>query len=141
MQVKEVMTRDARFVPTESSMKEAAELMKKLDCGFLPIGDKKTDKLKGVVTDRDIVLRGVAAGLDPEKTPVTKVKSDGVLYCFENDEIESAAKSMQQKQVYRLVVLDSPESKRFSGIVSLGDLIRHKERKLASATASAIAQP
>ena len=138
MQVKEVMTRDARFVPAESSIEDAAKLMKELECGFLPIGDSKSDRLEGVVTDRDIVVRGIAAGLDPEKTPVSQVKSKGVLYCFETDPIESAARSMQDQQVYRLVVLDAPESKRFSGIITLGDVNRHQKSDLASAAASAI---
>jgi CBS domain-containing protein len=139
MLVREVMTRDARFVPASSTIKDAARMMRELECGFLPIGDKASDKLQGVVTDRDIVLRAVAAGLDPENTEVTKVKSDKVLYCFESDAIEDAAASMRKNQVYRLVVLDAPESKRFSGIISLGDVNREADSALSSRTASAIA--
>ena len=138
MQVKDFMTQDARYIPAGHTLKQAAEQMKKLDCGFLPIGDADGEKLQGVVTDRDIVLRGMAEGLDPETVTVEKVTSDKVLYCFKDDDIQSAARSMQQNQVYRLVVLDNKDNKHMCGIISLGDIVRGGETELASKTASAV---
>lgn len=85
MQVKDVMTREALYIPTGSTLRDAAEMMQQLNCGFLPIGDPSEDRLQGVVTDRDIVLRAVAAGKDPGATTVEEVKSDKVLCCFEGD--------------------------------------------------------
>lgn len=140
MQVKDLMTRDARYIPAGSTLRQAAEEMKKLDCGFLPIGHADGEKLQGVVTDRDIVVRGVAKGLDPDAATVEEVKSDKVLYCFKDDDIDSASRSMQQNQVYRLVVLDDKENKRMCGIVSLGDVSRGGQKELAGKTASAVTE-
>ena len=140
MQVKKLMTQDARYIPAGSTLRQAAQEMKKLDCGFLPIGHADGEKLQGVVTDRDIVLRGVAKGLDPDAAAVEEVKSDKVLYCFKDDDIDSAGRSMQQNQVYRLVVLDNKEDKRMCGIVTLGDVIRSGQKDLAGKTASAVTE-
>ena len=140
MKVKDLMTPDARFIPAGSSLREAAKEMKKLDCGFLPIGHADGEKLQGVVTDRDIVLRGVANGLDPDAATVEEVKSDKVLYCFKDDDVDPASRSMQQNQVYRLVVLDNKEDKRMCGIISLGDVIRGGEKEIASKTASVVTE-
>lgn len=138
MQVRQVMTTDARFIPAGTTLERVAATMHELDCGFLPVGNAEGKRFQGVVTDRDIVVRGVAAGRDPQRTPVEDVISNEVLYCFEDDDIESAAESMQQKQVYRLVVLDGPKSKKFSGVISLGDILQHEQGNLATKTAAAI---
>lgn len=139
MSVKQVMSKDATFVAGDTSIRDAARKMNELNCGFLPIGDKSRDKLLGVVTDRDIALRGVAEGKDPEKTTVDDVKSDGVLYCFQDDPIEKAARSMHDQQIYRLVVLDDKDSKRFCGVISLNDIVRHREQATATRAAEGIA--
>jgi CBS domain-containing protein len=83
----------------------AARKTRDLDCGFLPVADPREEKLSGVITDRDITLRAVADGRDPAKTTVGDIQSDRVLYCFRNDDVTDAARSMQKQQVYRLVVL------------------------------------
>lgn len=140
MKVKELMTPDPRYIPAGTSLREAAKEMKKLDCGFLPLGHADGEKLQGVVTDRDIVVRGVANGLDPDAATVEEVKSNKVLYCFEDDDIDSASRSMQENQVYRLVVLDNKENKRMCGIVSLGDVIRSGQKEIASKTASVVTE-
>lgn len=140
MQIKDVMTREARYIPAGTSLKDAAAEMRKLDTGFLPVKHPEEDRLQGVVTDRDIAIRGVAAGLDPDKATVDEVLSERVLYCFEGDDIETAARSMREQQVYRLVVLDGPDSKRLSGVISLGDLMRKDQTELAKKTAAAIAE-
>jgi CBS domain-containing protein len=138
MQVRELMTGKPRYVGGSASLQEAARLMRDLDIGFLPIADEREQKLQGVVTDRDITVRAVADGRDPAKTAVEDVKSDKVLYCFKGDDVAAAAQSMRKQQVYRLVVLDNRDNKKLCGVISLGDIVislgdilRHKQSGLA----------
>jgi CBS domain-containing protein len=138
MQVHELMTSKPQFVPSSTTLKEAAQKMRDLDCGFLPVADAREEKLAGVVTDRDIAVRAVADGMDPTTTTVTDIKSDGVLYCFKDDDVKQAAERMRSKQVYRLIVLDDRESKKLCGVISLGDIMRHDQSALASETARGI---
>jgi CBS domain-containing protein len=138
MQVRELMTDKPKFVPGTTTLQEAAQKMRELDTGFLPVADEREQKLSGVVTDRDITVRAVADGLDPAKTTVADIQSDRVLYCFRDDDVEEAARRMQAKQVYRLVVLDDRDNKKMCGVISLGDIVRHKQPELAFKTAEAI---
>lgn len=138
MAVKDVMTKDFEAIPRDTSIWEAAQKMKALDCGFLPVADTRKDKLCGVVTDRDITLRAVAQGMNPEDTPVEKIVSNKVLYCFEDDPLENASNSMRDLGVYRLVVLNNPEQKRLCGIISLGDIVRSGQSALAKEASEGI---
>ncbi|MCH2546595.1 MAG: CBS domain-containing protein [Alphaproteobacteria bacterium] len=124
MLVEEIMCEDVEYVPSSMTLAEAARCMKERDCGFLPIGDDPNGKLQGVVTDRDIVIRGVAEGCDVDSSTVTDVKTDRVLYCFRNDDLRDVAYSMREKQVSRLIVLEDSHNKRLCGVVSLGDILR-----------------
>lgn len=139
MQVKNVMTQSCEFIEPNCTLQQAAQKMRDLDCGFLAIGSRDQDKLQGVITDRDIVVRAIADGLNPYSDTVDSVETPKVLYCFQDDDLESAAKNMREQQVYRLVVLDSPENKRLCGVISLGDILRHNEREIAAEAASGIA--
>lgn len=125
MQIQDVMTRNVDTITGGASIADAAKKMRQLDTGFLPVTDAEQERLIGVATDRDIVLRCVARGRDPADTPIEDAMSEKVLYCFANEDVESAARSMAEQQVYRLVVLDKPESKRLAGIVSMSDIRRH----------------
>lgn len=118
MKVQDIMTRHVECVTPETSLRAAAQKMKELDVGPLPVCDN--DRIAGVVTDRDIAIRGVAAGLDPETTTVREVMSSGAACCFEDDDIEEAEAIMQEKQIRRLMVLN--RDNRLVGILSLGDL-------------------
>lgn len=138
MQVRELMTDKPRYISGSATLQEAARLMRGLDIGFLPIADEREQMLQGVVTDRDITLRAVADGRDPARTKVEDVKSDKVLYCFKGDDVADAAKSMRKQQVYRLIVLDNRDNKKLCGVISLGDVLRHKQSELAEQTAEAI---
>lgn len=138
MKVKDVMTPEARFVEPSTTLMEAATRMRELGCGFLPISNGDNTRLEGVVTDRDIVIRAVAQGLDPSRTTVDEVKSNRVLYCFADDDLESAVQSMELQQVYRLIVLDNPQNKSLCGIVTLGDISRFNETELVGKAARAI---
>jgi len=120
MLVSEVMTGNAVYVPATTTLREAAKLMKDRGTGFLPIGDTGQDTLEGVVTDRDITVRGIAEGMDPSSATVKEVETNRVLYCYQDDPIETASKSMREQQVYRLVVLDNKNDKRLQGVISLG---------------------
>src|SRR3954471_21278055 len=95
MQVKDVMTSDVECVSPDTTLQEAAQKMKKLDVGPLPIcGDD--DRLAGMITDRDITLRAVAAGLDPSTAQVRDIMTPNIIYCYEDQEISDAAHMMEQ---------------------------------------------
>ena len=137
--VGDVMTPSAEYISASTSLRDAARKMKELHCGFLPISDPAGEKFEGVITDRDIVLRGVAEAMDPESTPVAEIETEQVLYCFRTDSLEQAAKNMHDQQVYRLVVLEGEDDKRLCGVITLNDLVRHNEGAIAVAAAVGIA--
>lgn len=124
MKIEEAMTSSVDTITSGATITQAAEEMKKIDSGFLPVTDADQKRLVGVTTDRDLVVRCIAEGKNPDSTPVDEAMSDKVLYCFSDDDVESAAKNMAEQQVYRLVVLDDRDSKNLVGVVSLGDLRR-----------------
>lgn len=117
MRAKEVMSNHPEFLPPTATLKEAADRMKSGDYGFVPIGEN--DRLIGAITDRDLAIRAVASGKDPN-TQVKDVMSKGIQYCFEDDDLTDIAKKMEELQIRRLVVLD--KDKRMTGIISLGDI-------------------
>ncbi|HMN51271.1 MAG: CBS domain-containing protein [Xanthobacteraceae bacterium] len=135
MKVSEVMTTDVKIADPNRTIQDAAKLMDKNDCGSLPVGE--ADRLVGMITDRDIVIRAVAAGL-PASTPIRDVMTKEMKYCHENDDIEDVARNMGEVQMRRLPVLNA--EKRIVGIVSIGDLARSDEECAGNALAD-IAQP
>jgi CBS domain-containing protein len=118
MQLKDVMTTDVQLTEPTIKLKEAASMMRDGDFGLLPVG--ANDRLVGTITDRDIAVRAVAEGKDPNTTTVGDVMSEGIRYCFEDQPVEEAAKLMAQAQIRRLPVLN--RDKRLVGIVALADL-------------------
>ena len=123
MQIKEIMTSDPELIDPDASIRKAAKRMRDEDIGALPVGEN--DRLVGMVTDRDIAVRGVAEDLAPETTTVRDVMSEKVYYCFEDDAVEDAAKCMAENQVRRLPILN--RDKRLTGIVSLADIAQSGE--------------
>ena len=119
MQVNDLMSRDFRTAAPDMSLQEVAEMMRDGDYGYVPV--MENDRLIGAVTDRDIVIRGVALGLEA-RSSLRQVMTEDILYCFEDDDIQDAADIMKAKQIRRLVVLDV--SKQMVGIISLGDIAR-----------------
>lgn len=117
MKISEAMTRDVRLATPQQTICEAAQLMADLDIGLLPVRDG--DRLVGMLTDRDIAVRAVAAGRGPS-TPVSEVMSSEVKYCFEDQDVEEVTANMGDIQVRRLPVLS--RDKRLVGIISLGDI-------------------
>jgi CBS domain-containing protein len=140
MQVQQIMSTRVEYIPADTTLAQAAKNMRDRDTGFLPIGGSPQGRLQGVITDRDITVRGVAAGKDPENTTVNQVKTDKVLYCFQNEDVNDVANNMQDQKVYRLIVLNNHDEKRLCGIVSLGDIVRHGSAKLGGETAREISQ-
>lgn len=117
MKISEIMTRNVQTLTPDSSLREAASLMGRIDSGALLVNDG--DRLVGMVTDRDITVRGVAAGLDAE-APVREVMSSEIRYCFEDEDVQHVAENMAQIQLRRLPVLN--REKRLVGVVSLGNI-------------------
>lgn len=118
MQLREVMTYDVQLADPAMALRDAAILMRDGDFGILPVGEN--DRLVGTITDRDITVRAVAQGMNPNEATVRDAMSDGVRYCFEDQTTEEAAEVMSSVQIRRLPVLD--RDKRLVGIVAIGDL-------------------
>ena len=136
MKVSEIMTRDVRLLSPDQTIREAASLMADIDVGSLPVGDN--DRLVGMITDRDIVIRAVAQGKSAD-TKVADVMSKEILYCVDTDEIDDVARNMGKAQVRRLPVVNS--DKRLVGIVSLGDLARNDDPATIGRTVSRVSTP
>ena len=115
-QLKDLMSRDVQVISPDMSIKEAAIKMRDGDFGMMPVGED--DRMIGTLSDRDIVIRAVADGLDAD-TKVRDVMSEGIAWAYEDDSVEQAAKTMSEWQVRRLPVVD--RDKRLVGIVALGD--------------------
>jgi CBS domain-containing protein len=118
MRVAEAMTRNVVVIPADATLVEAAELMRKHHIGFLPV--VTSGLLVGVVTDRDIVVRGIGTGMNPYLTLVRSVMSDKSVWCYEHDVLTDAADIMANDRLRRLIVLDS--NNNVTGLLSLDDL-------------------
>ncbi len=118
MLVKDVMTRQVEWIGPETTLLDAAKKMHDKDIGSLPVGEN--DRVIGMVTDRDITCRGVARNLNLASTPVRKVMTKKIIWCFDDQSIEDAAHIMEGKKVRRLVVMN--REKRMVGFLSVDDL-------------------
>jgi CBS domain-containing protein len=137
MQVSQVMSSDVKVTSPDQSIRDAACLMAKLDCGSLPVGEN--DRLVGMITDRDIAIRAVAAGKSAD-TKVRDVMSAEVKYCFDDDDLDQIASNMADLKVRRLPVVN--HDKRLVGIVSLGDIAcTDDDAKTVSSALSGISKP
>lgn len=136
MKVREAMTPDVKVVSPKQTIYDAAKMMAECDAGSLPVGEN--DRLVGMITDRDIVIRAVAQRLSPE-TPVRDIMSQEILYCFEDEDIAHVADNMGEQKVRRLPVLN--REKRLVGIVSIGDVSRKADTSKAGKALAQIAKP
>jgi CBS domain-containing protein len=130
------MTRDVCVASPNQSICDVACTMAQIDAGAIPVADN--DRLVGMVTDRDIALRVVAAGKGPQ-TPVSEVMTHDVKYCFEDEDLEHVAQNMAELRVRRLPVLN--REKRLVGIVSLGDVALTEGKDAAGEAVSGISRP
>ena len=115
--VSEVMTSDVKVVRPDESVQAAATIMSEENIGALPVCDGT--RLKGMITDRDIVVRAVARGRGVD-TPVREVMTEEVIWCTEDSDIHDLLKRMGSDQIRRVPVLDA--NRNLVGIVALGDL-------------------
>jgi CBS domain-containing protein len=137
MKVQEIMTRGVECVGPQTSILQAAEKMRDRDVGFLAVCEN--DRLIGTVTDRDITIRSVAQGRDPRQASVQEIMSPEVFCCYEDDDVQRVSDYMQEKEVRRLLILNS--DKRLAGVVSLGDIAKVSgDERLAGETLGHIAE-
>ena len=136
MKVSEVMTRDVQTIRPDQPVQEAANFMLNADAGSIPVTDG--DRLIGMITDRDIAVRGIAKGYGPD-TPVRELMTDDLVIVRSDDTVEDAASKMSEAQVRRLPVIDQDE--RLCGIVSLGDLSREADDDCAERALEGVSQP
>ena len=136
MKVRDSMTREVTVASPNDTMQEAASTMGRLDVGALPVAEN--DRLVGMVTDRDIAVRGVGAGLPPS-TPVSQVMTRDIKYVYDDEDIDEVAENMADLKVRRLPVVN--RDKRLVGIVSLGDVARAAKPKDVGETLREVSEP
>ena len=136
MKVSDVMTSSVETVRPDQTAQEAAAFMLSADTGSIPVTDG--NKLIGMITDRDIAVRGIAKGHGPD-TPVSDLMSNDLIVARDSDDIEAVASKMSSAQVRRLPVVDDQD--RLCGIVSLGDLSRKTDNGSAEQALEGVSQP
>lgn len=135
--VEDVMTKDVECIGQNDTLREAAEKMRTLNVGPLPVCEG--DKPVGIITDRDIVVRAVSQGLDPNSTPVSMAMTGDVETVFQDEDIEIAMKTMRDEQIRRILVVD--RDGKLAGIVSLADIATELDRAHAGKTLEAVSEP
>lgn len=136
MKISECMTSGVQITNPDQTIREAAQIMARLDAGSMPVGDN--DRLVGMITDRDIAIRAIAMGKGPD-TKVRDVMSPDVKYCFDDEEVDKVLQNMGDVQIRRLPVLN--RDKRLIGIISLGDLATNGDTPDAGRALSGISKP
>ncbi len=136
MKISEVMTTDVETVSADQTAREAAAFMLRADAGSIPVCEG--DKVIGMITDRDIAVRGIAEGRGPD-TPVSELMTESIICAHEDDDVQEVARRMSDEQVRRLPVIDSDE--RLVGIVSLGDLARETAGEAAQQALEGVSAP
>ena len=137
MKISEVMTTEVETIGADQTAREAAAFMLRADAGSIPVCDD-SDHVIGMITDRDIAVRGVAEGRGPD-TPVSELMSDGIICAREDDDVQEVARRMSEEQVRRLPVLDADD--KLCGIVSLGDLTRETRGEAAHQALEGVSAP
>jgi CBS domain-containing protein len=136
MKVSETMTPDVHIVSPSATLQAAARAMAELDAGALPVGER--DRLVGMITDRDIAVRGLAMGPGPKAT-VGEIMTEDVKYCFADQELDEVVRNMGDIQVRRLPVVN--REKRLVGILSLGDAAATLDGSVVGDALSEISRP
>ncbi|MGE0173191.1 MAG: CBS domain-containing protein [Oligoflexales bacterium] len=138
MKISDIMTPSTALVTPEDNIKDACEKMSIEDVGFLPVCDG--EKIRGVITDRDVAIRGVAKNYNPNDCKVRDIMSPDVIYVFEDQDSEEALRLMEEQQIRRLVVLS--RNKKLVGVLSLGDVsTRFRDQKRVGKTLEGISMP
>ncbi|MFO7724462.1 MAG: CBS domain-containing protein [Oceanipulchritudo sp.] len=118
MLIKDAMTPNPEYITPDKTVQQAAERMRDLDVGMIPVGDGV--KLKGIITDRDIVVRSTAEGKDPKEAEASSAMTPDILYLFEDQELDDAVQTMKDKQVRRIIILN--RDKDMTGVLAMADL-------------------
>jgi CBS domain-containing protein len=134
MKVKDAMHKGVEWVPPTTPVAELAKKMRELDIGAIPIGEN--DKLIGMVTDRDIVCRGVGNGKDISKLTARDVMTPNIVWCHADEDLDDATRIMEDKKIRRLPVID--KHRRMVGMLSLGDISHSAKSKLSSEVLHAV---
>ena len=138
MQVKEIMTCNVETINSDANLIEAAQKMRSLGVGALPVWEN--DQLIGMITDRDITVRAIAEEKDPSSTSVKEIMTSDICRCFEDDDIHEAAGMMEEKSIHRLLVLNSDNEP--VGFVSLADFaVKSRDERLAWEILEKISEP
>jgi CBS domain-containing protein len=137
MKAEDIMTSTVRCIDDNSSLVEAARIMRELDVGSLPIC--KNDRLTGMLTDRDIVVRALAEGRDPNQTKVHEAMSGGICYGFADQDVAEIAGIMERNQVRRLPIIN--RDKRLVGIISTGDVARQADAAITQEVMQEVSTP
>ena len=137
MQVSQILTREVETIRPDTTVREAAERMRSMDVGSLPVCDGRN--LLGMVTDRDITIRITAEGRDAATTPVKAAMTPDVSFVFEDQDVQDAARIMREQQIRRLPVLS--RDKQLVGIVALGDIAQTGNDRLSGDALEQISEP
>ena len=138
MQVKEIMTCNVETINSDASLIEAAQKMRSLEVGALPVWEN--DELIGMITDRDIAIRAVAEEKNLSGTSVKEIMTSDVCCCFEDDDIQEAARLMEENSIHRLLVVNSSDQP--IGFVSLSDIaVKSHDEHLAYEVLERISEP
>jgi CBS domain-containing protein len=138
MKLKDIMTKEVVVVDPKSSLKDAAQKMRIRDIGFLPVCED--DQILGVVTDRDIIVRSTAEGTNPNTSLGRDLITTPAVSCFDDQDVEEAARLMEEHQIRRVIVL-SRDDNRLAGVVSLGDIARGSTRKTSAEVLQSVSEP
>lgn len=136
MKIHDIMTPDVCIADPNQTVRDAAKKMAEIDIGLLPVAEN--DRLVGMISDRDIALRCVAAGKGTDAT-VREIMTRDVKYCYDDEDVEDVASNMAQQQLRRLPVID--HDKKLVGIVSLADIAMDRDATLSGTALRGISQP
>jgi CBS domain-containing protein len=138
MKVKDIMTTGVQVIHPDDSLQAAAQKMSSHDIGFLPV--LEANHLVGVITDRDLVLRGVAQGMNSDAMLGREVMTAPVIHCFEDQDVKDVATLMEESQIRRLVVLSRSDG-HLVGVVSLGDLALKSKPDTSAEVLQRVSEP
>jgi CBS domain-containing protein len=137
MQLSQIISHDVKTISPEASIRDAAMCMREADIGALPVCDGQ--KLVGMITDRDIAVRAIAQGEDPEQCRVSDAMTSDVIYCYEDEDVEQAVKIMEQKQLRRLPIVN--RDKQLVGILAQADIARTGRDEMSGNMVEKVSQP
>lgn len=138
MKLSEIMTSEVEIVQPDDTLQLAARKMRDRDIGFLPVCDGGA--LMGVLSDRDLTIRGLAEGMDVTVMLSRDLMTTPAIHCYDDQDVTEAARLMEENKIRRLVVL-SREDEKVVGIVSLGDIARHESARLSGEVLQRVSEP